>query len=486
VAVRELVAPGVPGRPCHLLGAFEALRADAYPWLLESTLADGRLGRFSFAGSDPYLVLRVSGERASFVRRREVGDGAPEQAAPKSGDPLELLRCLLPRTPAGALGADAPPFVGGAVGWLGYELGARLERVSVAPEDDLALPDLCFVLVDRVLALDHATGRMVAAGLGFGASDAEAGARAAGAADALADRVAGTSDGASAPPGIAAGVTPPRVGGRADASSYAKQVAAVKERIAAGDLYQACLTHRLEVSPAGDPWRLYQRLRAASPAPFAAFLPWPEAALVGSSPERFLRVDPGGRVESRPMKGTRARGATPDADARERRALARSAKDRAENVMIVDLVRNDLGRVCEIGSVAVPALCEIESYSAVHQMVSTVTGRLARGRDALDAVRAAFPPGSMTGAPKIAAMNLLARLEPLRRGPYAGALGYLDVRGGADLAVVIRTAVLRGGRAFLGVGGGVVADSVPEAEWRESLDKARALLRALGSPSSEA
>jgi aminodeoxychorismate synthase component I len=267
--------------------------------------------------------------------------------------------------------------------------------------------------------------------------------------------------------------------GRTDASGYAKQVDAITERIAAGDLYQACLTHRLEVAPVDDPWAVYRRLRDT--APFAAYLAWPDGAIVGSSPERFLRATRDGAVECRPIKGTRARGATPEEDARARRALARSAKDRAENVMIVDLVRNDLGRVCEIGSVAVPELCAIEPYAGVHQMVSTITGRLGPGRDALDAIRACFPPGSMTGAPKLAAVDLLASLEPVRRGPYAGALGYLDARGGADLSVVIRTAVVHGGRAVLGVGGGVVADSTPDGEWRESLDKARPVLRALGA-----
>jgi anthranilate/para-aminobenzoate synthase component I len=189
-------------------------------------------------------------------------------------------------------------------------------------------------------------------------------------------------------------------------------------------------------------------------------------------------------VESRPIKGTRPRRADAAADRRERAALASSEKDRAENVMIVDLVRNDLGRVCETGSVHVPELFAIEPYASVFQLVSTVRGRLARGRGALDAVRAAFPPGSMTGAPKLAAMELLARLEPVRRGLYSGALGYLDLRGGADLSVTIRSVILRGGRAFVHTGGGIVADSEPAAEWEEAEDKARALLSALATSSA--
>jgi anthranilate/para-aminobenzoate synthase component I len=208
--------------------------------------------------------------------------------------------------------------------------------------------------------------------------------------------------------------------------------------------------------------------------------------VVGSSPERFLRVTPDGWVESRPIKGTRPRRADAAADRREGKALAASAKDRAENLMIVDLVRNDLGRVCETGSVHVPELFAVEPYASVFQLVSTVRGRLARGRSALDAVRAAFPPGSMTGAPKLAAMELLARLEPVRRGLYSGALGYLDLRGGADLSVTIRSVILRAGRAFVHTGGGIVADSEPGAEWAEAEDKARALLGALAATSTRA
>jgi anthranilate/para-aminobenzoate synthase component I len=230
---------------------------------------------------------------------------------------------------------------------------------------------------------------------------------------------------------------------------------------------------------AGDAWLLYRALRARSPAPFGCFMDLPDGAVLSSSPERFLRLTGDGRVESRPIKGTRARGATAEADRALAAELASSEKDRAENLMIVDLVRNDLGRVCEIGSVEVPELMQVERYASVFQLVSTVVGKLAKGRDALDLVCAAFPPGSMTGAPKIAAVRLLDAIEPVRRGVYSGALGYLDVRGGLDLSVVIRTLLVKKGAAHLHVGGAVVADSDPAAEYAESLDKARALLAAL-------
>ena len=224
-----------------------------------------------------------------------------------------------------------------------------------------------------------------------------------------------------------------------------------------------------------------------NPAPFGAWLRLPDGtAILSSSPERFLRVDAARSVESRPIKGTRPRGATPAEDARLADGLVRSPKDRAENLMIVDLVRNDLGRVCQPGSIAVPELMQIERYAAVLQMVSTVTGRLATGRDAFDLIEASFPPGSMTGAPKLASMALLDRLESVRRGVFAGALGYLDLRGGLDLSVVIRTFVCQPGRVHLHVGGGVVADSSPEGEYLESLDKARAPLAALAAAEAEA
>ena len=246
-------------------------------------------------------------------------------------------------------------------------------------------------------------------------------------------------------------------------------------------MYQANLTHRLAATFSGDAWRLYEALRARSPAPFAAYLALPEITVVGASPERFLRLDAEGRVETRPIKGTRVRGATPAADARLRDELLASEKERAENAMIVDLMRNDLGRVCEVGSIEVAELFGIERHATLFQMVSTVRGRLRADCDRVDLLRAAFPPGSMTGAPKIAAIELLARLEPVRRGIYSGALGYLDARGGADLCVVIRSVLCRGRRAWLHVGGGVVMDSDPRAEWEETLAKARAPLDALAA-----
>ena len=472
VSVREIP------RGADWLRIVGGLRGRAGFWWLDSALVDARLGRFSFAGAEPWCVLRSGGARSECEVTRAVRGEAPLGRRAGFGDPLAALRVLLPAPPAEA--ARLPvPFAGGAPVALGYELGAALEPVAVAAAVDLALPDLSAFGVDRLYAFDHVEERGFALAW---AEDADATAATRRAEEAARALVESLPDGEPPPaPGLARGA--PLVERGFDCESHGKTVERIREGIAAGDLYQACLTHRLALPFAGDGWALAGALRARNPAPFACLLELPDATVVGSSPERFLHVAPDGWLESRPIKGTRARGKDRAADRQQRAALAASAKDRAENLMIVDLVRNDLGRVCEVGSVHVPELFAIEPYATVFQLVSTVRGRLAPGRSALDAVGAAFPPGSMTGAPKLAAMDLLARLEPVRRGLYAGAIGYLDLRGGADLAVTIRTALLRQGRAYVHTGGGIVADSEPVAEWAEAEDKARALLVALAEAS---
>lgn len=467
LALREIETPFEP------TSAFERLRSAGSGWLLESSLREPRLGRASFLGASPYAIARVRGSRFELEVLREADPRFPPGRHTLEGNPLELLRRVLPRKPARA--APSLGFCGGAIGYLGYELACQLDVHELHGRDDLQLADAVFLLVDRVLAFDHEHGRVTACGIGLGA-DAEEARKAA-------ERSADTLEALlqHAPPARPTRSTPRTQppDDEIDPACYAKSVDLVKEEIAAGNVYQACLTSRSGRDFRGDPWQLYRALRHTNPAPFACFLELPEVAVVGSSPERFLRVSRDGRVESRPIKGTAPRGRDPMEDAAHRAALAGSEKDRAENLMIVDLVRNDLGRVCEAGSVEVPELMAIEAYASVFQMVSTVQGRLVPGRDALDAVRASFPPGSMTGAPKIAAMALLDRLEPVRRAVYSGAVGYFDVFGGADLSVVIRTALVKDGRAWLHAGGGVVADSDPIAEYHEALDKLRPLHAAL-------
>ncbi len=263
-------------------------------------------------------------------------------------------------------------------------------------------------------------------------------------------------------------------------SEYRARVETARAHIFAGDAFEICLTDARDVPfDREDAWALHRELVARHAAPFAAFLELAEGAIVSSSPERFLAVDADGHAESRPIKGTRARGRTASEDASLVQSLATSEKDRAENAMIVDLVRNDLGRVCRFGSVVTPDLYAIETYATVHQLVSTVRGQLSPDKDALDLFAACFPPGSMTGAPKIEAMTILEELEPVERGVYSGALGWLDVGGAMDLSVVIRTAVVTAGIARISSGGAVVADSDPAAEHQEMLDKRRGLEAAL-------
>jgi para-aminobenzoate synthetase component 1 len=278
-----------------------------------------------------------------------------------------------------------------------------------------------------------------------------------------------------------AGETAERVGLRSSFShrAYLDAVSRVREYILAGDIFQANLSQRLEAPLPDDAWSLYRRLRALNPAPFAAWLEFGEVTVASASPERFLSLSPEGVIETRPIKGTRPRGTGPEHDAYLSRALADSEKDRAENLMIVDLLRNDISRVAAPGTVRVPELFALEHYSTVHHLVSTVSAQLDRRCDALDLLAAAFPGGSITGAPKVRAMEIIAELEPSRRGVYCGTIGYLSLSGALDTSIVIRTYVVLGRRVYFSVGGGIVADSNPEQEWRETMDKARALVEAL-------
>ena len=472
LAVRELSSAREP------LVAFERLRGGEFPWLLDSALRLPRLGRFSYAGADPWLVLRARGRHVEADCLRPVRPGLEVGHHVLQGDVFDVARRLMP--PLDAAAGSQLPFVGGAVGYLGYELAEHLEELTFVGEDDLGLPDAVLLFVDRLVAWDHEEDRAWAVALGTGEDLASARAAAERGVDEIAEKLAR----AAAPSVVRAAKEPSPPFAHFEEGSYGKAVDRVKEEIAAGNLYQANLTHRIERDHTGDPWALYRALRRINPAPFACFMELPEVCVVGSSPELFLRVDPDGWVESRPIKGTRPRGRHGAEDAALRAALADSEKDRAENLMIVDLMRNDLGRVCRTGSIRAPELMRVEEYASVFQLVSSVTGRLREDADVLDLLRATFPPGSMTGAPKIAAMQLIGRLEPVRRGIYAGAIGYLDARGGAELSVVIRTLLLREGRAYLHSGGAVVADSDPRDEWRETLDKSAPLRSALDQADS--
>jgi len=373
--------------------------------------------------------------------------------------------------------AGATPL--GWIGWFGYEFGARALGLPAAPT---RTPAAAFFFAERAVVFDHATRTMRLEWLedeadpAFVAAQASWLERTAAAIAALPERAASSDPVPAARDGA---VAAPRW--RHSAAAYRRRIRAAQEAIARGDAYQLCLTNRIDVDGRFDPVELYRRLRRTSRSHHGGLLRFDGTALVSASPEQFLLVEPGGLVSTKPMKGTRPRHPDPDRDAALRAELLASEKERAENLMIVDLMRNDLSRIAELGSVRVSGLHTVEEYPQVHQLVSTVSARLRPGLGAVDAVAAAFPAGSMTGAPKESAMRILHELEAGERGVYSGAFGTISVDGGADLAMVIRSIVVTPTGASIGTGGGITALSVPDEEVEETRVKARALLDALGA-----
>jgi para-aminobenzoate synthetase component 1 len=418
-------------------------------------------------GCSPTDVLRAVRGRGAFLLEDGTQTGwsylAPRpRAVLERHDPVGAFAAastLLERM-GSARPDGAPPFWGGIAGSFGYDLARGLEDLPSLALDDLRLPALRLHLIDELLAFDHQRGIVLAI------APSGAGIRRLAALYAEARHVEPSASGS--------------VLETMSYDDYRPLAERVLEHIGCGDVYQANLTHRLS-GACSSPLELYAALRESAPVPYNLYLDGERFQLAGASPETFLRMQPDGSVQTRPIKGTAPRSDDPLRDRALASALAASPKDRAENTMIVDLARNDLSRVCSPGSVRVSELCAVESHPTVHQLVSTVEGRLRPGIGALDAIAAAFPPGSMTGCPKVRAMQVIEQLEPVRRGPYAGAFGWIAPDGACDLAVVIRTAVVTGGRAYLHVGGAIVADSEPRAEYDESLLKARTVARALGA-----
>ena len=440
--------------------------------LLHSGLPGHPASRHSILACDPVLVVSVRGREATLLRQE--GGGTREER--RTADPFDLLRAL---APAGAMErAPGLPFAGGAIGYLGFGLRHSVESLPGAPGEPPGQPDAWFGLYDAGVIFDHRERRVALLAAGLGAADERH--REAQAARRLLDlrRVLDRAAAAGAappgpPPSCRAIPATPR-------DEYLKEIGHALDYIAAGDLYQVNLSHRISCPFPGDPIALFRGLARRNPAPFAAYLDAGEFQVISASPERFLQVR-GRRAVSSPIKGTRPRGASGEEDRRLARELVESPKDRAENVMIADLVRNDLGRVCEAGSVRVETLCALESFATVHHLVSTISGTLRADRDRIDLLRALFPGGSMTGAPKVRAMEVIDELEGEERGIYSGSIGYLSLDGGMDLSIVIRTIVCASGQAHLRVGGAVVADSDPRQEYRETIDKARALLEVLSA-----
>jgi para-aminobenzoate synthetase component 1 len=427
------------------------------PWavFLDSGRHHPGQSRYDILSAQPYVRLVTRGPLTEIY-----GDGIELSRE----DPFVLLRQALAVDPACGGGL---PFCGGAMGYFGYDLARRLERLPVLAEDAERIPEMAVGIYDWAVVVDHGERRSWLVGQG---RDPETDIKW----DGLVERF-------SAPPPEKARspfrvVSP--VASNLSHEAYARAFRRIRGYIHDGDCYQVNLAQRFSAAAAGDPWLAYQRLRIINPAPYSAYLNTPYGQILSASPERFLRVEDG-RVETRPIKGTRPRAGHPRLDAELVETLRASEKDRAENLMIVDLLRNDLSKACRLGSVKVPKLFDVESYATVHHLVSTVTGELRPDRDALDLLRGSFPGGSITGAPKLRAMQIIEELEPQRRGVYCGAIGYAGFDGGMDLNIAIRTLVHAQGTIRFWAGGGIVADSKLEEEYQETFDKAAAMLNLL-------
>jgi anthranilate synthase component 1 len=439
-----------------------------YAFLLESVEGGEQVARYSFLGKDPFLILRASGG-ATIVDR----DGESRT----SDEPfLEALRSTMagfrsPQVPG------LPRFTGGAVGYLGYDAVPWFERVPLPPGDGGAPADEAgFMVFDTVLAFDHVQHRILLMANARIGADGDLRALYQFACAKIAflegELERSLSLGATRDAG------PAEIRSNLTRDAFEAHVTAAKAAIAAGEVYQVVLSQRFETTLSADPFTVYRALRHVNPSPYMFFIRMGATSIVGASPEMLVRVE-GTRVETHPIAGTRPRGASAADDLRLAEELKASEKERAEHVMLVDLGRNDIGRVAEYGSVRVPQYMALERYSHVMHLVSIVEGRLAGGRDRLDALVACFPAGTVSGAPKVRAMEIIASFEPSRRGIYAGAVGYLDFAGNLDFCIAIRTIVIQGRRALVQAGAGIVADSDPAAEYEETRDKARALLRAI-------
>ncbi len=463
--------------PFSAAGVFSLFHHEPFAFFLDSGMDPAKLGRYSFIGYDPFLVLKSRGDVLTLL-----SGGCQEE---QRGNPFTSLRELLGRYNLEPSGSPTP-LPGGAVGYLSYDLCHFIEKVPGKAIDDLQLPECCIGFYDVVITFDHLEHKTYIASSGFPEQDESRRMKKArerlkqvkavleGYRCGLPRQMALDAFKQSSP----ADLSRMALHSNFTHDEYLRAVETARKYITSGEIYQVNLSQRFEGELATHPFDLYRRLRSINPAPFAAYLNQDEVTVLSASPERFLKLD-GDRVETRPMKGTRPRGRSAIEDEALSRELQDSIKDRAENVMIVDLERNDLGKVCRIGTVNVSELCTLEKYATVFQLTSSVEGRLADGKDRINLLEACFPGGSITGAPKIRAMEIIDELEPTRRSIYTGSIGYLSFSGGMDLNIVIRTILVKNDKVYLQAGGGIVYDSEPEAEYQETLHKAEALFQAL-------
>jgi anthranilate synthase component I len=455
------------------VSAFRKIDSGNYAFLLESVEGGEQWGRYSFLGSNPALVVRVRGERVEVLHggRTEVLEGT-------QGPFAAIERVLQDYRPVPMPGL--PRFTGGLVGFLGYDAVRSLERLPVRAADDLDLPDALFLLTDTLLIFDNVTHRITVVSNAFvrdqSAAEIE---RAYHESQQKIDSIiAALRRPMGAPLGAGGGARAQDPESTFARERFCEAVKRAKDYIQAGDVIQVVLSQRLAIRTGADPFDVYRALRVVNPSPYMYYLRLGDLKIVGSSPEMLVRLE-GERIDLRPIAGTRPRGETEAADGRLAEELLADPKERAEHIMLVDLGRNDVGKVARVGSVHVPALMTVERYSHVMHIVSHVRGLIEPGRTAHDVLGACFPAGTVTGAPKVRAMEIIEELEPVRRGPYAGAVGYVSFAGNLDACITIRTVLFWQGRALVQVGAGIVADSDPESEYVETMNKARAVRRAI-------
>jgi len=454
------------------LKAFNLFKKAPHSFFLDSGMDTQRLGRYSFMGSNPFLIMRSRGNKINLI--------SPEKQQSEEGNPFDVLSRLLQRYRLDPYPSPVP-FLGGAVGYLSYDLCHFIERLPTTAIDDLQLPESYLAFYDTILAFDNLEKRAYIVSTGFPELNERERLKIAHARlDEMKSKLSSTSVSKQAENHqeqlkeqstaiLKCNFTP---------ENYMQAVNKSRQYIIDGDIFQVNISQRFEADLTIHPYELYCRLRQLNPAPFASYLSFDGVTIVSASPERFLRVE-GDMVETRPIKGTKPRGKDTIEDAKLAQELTQSIKDRAENIMIVDLERNDLGRVCQYGTVKVTELAVLETFPTVFHLTSTVVGRLRPGIDRIDLLKATFPGGSITGAPKVRAMEIIDELEPTRRSVYTGAIGYLSFSNNLDLNIVIRTFIIKDDKAYFQVGGAIVYDSNAEAEYQETLDKAKALIQAL-------
>jgi anthranilate synthase component 1 len=454
------------------VSAYLKLVGDAAGFLLESVEGGERWGRYSFIGRNPRIILESKNDEIL------VSGSVPGWTPEEGSDPLAVLAGLVSAHSSPPI-EELPPLHGGVVGYLGYDIVRYIEKLPCNTDDDLGVADMVMFLTEELVVFDHLLQKIQIVENVFVDGDPDAG-------YALAKEKIETAVAELSrpleyePAGASLGGTVEDAESNMTPEEYQAGVERAKEYILAGDIFQVVLSQRFAVPLSTHPFNVYRALRLLNPSPYMYYMQHDDMTLVGSSPEMLVRVRDG-EVVTRPIAGTRRRGVTTEEDAFLEAELLADPKERAEHVMLVDLARNDIGRVVEFGSESVDELMIVERYSHVMHIVSSVSGRLAPGNDCIDVLRATFPAGTVTGAPKVRAMEIIDELEKTKRGPYAGVVGYFDFSGNMDTAITLRTMLAKGGVAYVQAGGGIVADSDPQLELKESENKAKAVLAAISA-----